>query len=212
MRRLDHFVQLSSSAQQRLDCLGVERSWKQGEVLLHGGETPRVVVELKEGLVRAARVTTEGLEVLRRGVRPGGLLGLIAVVANRPFPYTVTAVSDCHARVYDSNQLLALMRSDGEFAFELAATIARWGQDCEDAAIESRHQPLVERVHEVLVRLRRLGAGRLVPGGFQLRVTQYDLACMVGTSRPYLNQQLHDLQDQGVVQLGYRTIVLRDPA
>ena len=71
----------------------------------------------------AQRAHDNGVEDLRKGTRPGGTLGLVSVVAQRPFPFSVTAAGPCTTRLYDAQQLLALMHSDGEVALDLANSI-----------------------------------------------------------------------------------------
>jgi CRP-like cAMP-binding protein len=47
-----------------------------------------------------------------------------------------------------------------------------------------------------------------VPDGVMLRVSQSDLAQAASASRQRVNQQLQHLQEQGLIRLGYRNIVL----
>lgn len=202
---------LSARTRACMERLSSVRRWNDGDVLLRAGDVPRWVIGLQEGRLRVSRVRLNGVEDLRKGARPGGSLGLVAVVAQRPFPFSVTAAGPCMTRLYDAQQLLALMRSDGEVALDLARTLALRAADLEEATLDDRDESLLERVHTTLLRLHAQGAGRAVPGGFALRVSQYDLACMVGSSRQYVNLQLRHLQEDGVVRLGYRSILLVQP-
>ena len=199
---------LSARTRASLERISHERSWRDGDVLLHAGIVPRWVIGLQEGRLRVSRIRSNGIEDLRKGTRPGGTLGLVAVVAQRPFPFSVTAAGPCTTRLYDAKQLLALMRSDGDVALDLARILALRAAELEEATLDDRDESLLERVHAALLRLHALGAGRPVSEGFALRVSQYDLACMVGSSRQYVNLQLRHLQEVGVVRLGYRSIVL----
>jgi len=47
-----------------------------------------------------------------------------------------------------------------------------------------------------------------VADGVMLRVNQSDLAQATSASRQRVNQQLQKLQEQGMIRLGYRYIVL----
>ena len=202
---------LSATTRERLAGISRERNWNDGEVLLHAGEVPRWIIGLEQGRLRVARIRLNGAEDLRKGVRPGGTLGLVAVVAQKPFPFSVTANGACRTRLYDSQKVLELMRDDGAVALDLARSLALWAAELEEASLEDRDENLFERIRSVLERLHVLGAGRQVANGFSLRVSQYDLACMVGSSRQYVNLQLRRMQELGVVQLGYRSIILLQP-
>lgn len=199
---------LSARTRERLAGISRERIWEDGDVLLRAGEEARWIIGLEQGLLRVARTRLNGTEDLRKGVRPGGTLGLVSVVAQRPFQFFVTASGPCRTRLYDAQKVLALMHDDGEVALDLARSLAHWAAELEEAALEDRDENLFERIHAVLLRPHMLGAGRPVIDGFSLRVSQYDLACMVGSSRQYVNLQLRRMQELGVVRLGYRSIIL----
>jgi CRP-like cAMP-binding protein len=47
-------------------------------------------------------------------------------------------------------------------------------------------------------------------GGITLRITQQELAGMVGATRESVNKQLHVCQSAGVLRLGKRLIVIPD--
>ena len=177
-------------------------------MVLHAGQIARWVVGLEQGRLRVSRMRPDGVEDLRQGVRPGGMLGLVSVVAERPFPFSVTAAGSCRTRLYDPEKLLALMRADADVGVDLARSLAMRVAELEDATMERRGESLLDRVQAALLRLHSLGADTPVPDGFSLRVSQYDLACMVGSSRQYVNLQLRRLEEIGFVRLGYRTIVL----
>lgn len=199
---------LTARTRERLAAISHVRSWNDGDVLLLAGSVARWIIGLEEGRLRVARIRPNGVEELRKGVRPGGTLGLVSVVAQRPFPFSVTAAGPCRTRLYAAEQVIALMRADGEVALDLARSLAFWAAELEDASLEHRNESLYERVHAVLQRLHAQGAGRAVDDGFLLRVSQYDLACMVGSSRPYVNLQLRRMEEGGLVRLGYRSITL----
>ena len=64
------------------------------------------------------------------------------------------------------------------------------------------------RVAKALVRLAH--SAPAARDGITLRITQQDLAGMVGATRESVNKQLHVWQDEGMVQLGKRLIVIPD--
>jgi CRP-like cAMP-binding protein len=203
---------LSARTRESLARISYVRTWKDGETMLHAGQIARWIIGLERGRLRVSRIRPDGREDLRPGVRPGGMLGLVSVIAQRPFAFSVAAAGTCSTRLFDSQRLLALMRADAEVALDLARSLAVRASELEDAALDVRGETLLERVQAVLLRLHALGADTPVADGFSLRVSQYDLACMVGSSRQYVNLQLRRLEEMGFLRLGYRSIVLLHPA
>ena len=60
----------------------------------------------------------------------------------------------------------------------------------------------------VILQWGPLGDSVAVPDGVMLRVSQSDLAQAASASRQRVNQQLRHFQQQGLIRLGYRNIVL----
>jgi CRP-like cAMP-binding protein len=66
---------------------------------------------------------------------------------------------------------------------------------------------LEQRVWAALERIAKFNSVA-VPDGVMLRVSQSDLAQAASASRQRVNQQLRHFQEQGLIRLGYRNIVL----
>jgi CRP-like cAMP-binding protein len=66
---------------------------------------------------------------------------------------------------------------------------------------------LEQRVWAALERIAKFNSVT-VPDGVMLRVSQSDLAQAASASRQRVNQQLRHFQEQGLIRLGYRNIVL----
>ena len=65
------------------------------------------------------------------------------------------------------------------------------------------------RLHETLLQLART-TGVKAPWGTKVSISQSDLAALVGSSRPHVNTCLRELQDEGLVKLGYRSILVHE--
>lgn len=162
------------------------------------------------GRIRLSRTSIHGSESLRRWIGAGELLGLAFVIGACPFDFSVTADGPCRTTHFPAAQLRELMRSDGELALELAELLARRILEFSDVVIEESGEPLGLRLYYTLVRLCKINEGIRRVDGQELRISQSDLASMVGSSRQYVNPLLRRMQDQGLIRIGYRHIVLLD--
>lgn len=66
------------------------------------------------------------------------------------------------------------------------------------------------RLDPIKVRLARVLADMSEDG--RVSATQHQLAMLVGASKQYTSQALHDLRDAGVLHPGYRYVTIIDPA
>lgn len=204
-------LQLSEPTCKKLQTIAHPRNFRDGAALLRAGEVPASVIVVEQGTVRVSWVMADGSEYIRIGMRPGALLGLAALVGDYRLGFTVSAEGACSTTCYSAKALLALMRSDGEFALELAGVLARWSQENSDLVVESQSWPLIDRIYLLLRRMQDQGAGRRTAEGVELRITQHEIASMLGSSRQYVNPLLRLLQAQGRIRLGYGVVLLPAP-
>jgi CRP-like cAMP-binding protein len=76
-----------------------------------------------------------------------------------------------------------------------------------DTLADQGMHSLEQRVWAALERIAKFNSVK-VADGVMLRVSQSDLAQAASASRQRVNQQLRHFQEQGLIRLGYRNIVL----
>lgn len=76
-----------------------------------------------------------------------------------------------------------------------------------DTLADQGMHSLEQRVWAALERIAKYNSVK-VADGVMLRVSQTDLAQAASASRQRVNQQLRQFQEQGLIRLGYRNIVL----
>lgn len=206
---LGHRRELSAYVRERLAEIGTARSWRKGSVILRAGEVPPFVLVIELGQLRYSRLGRRGAKDLM-SLPEDALIGLPSVVAQRPLRFNILAAEMCMTTVYNSHEFLTLMEEGGRVTRELSAMLARGVLNWQDHTQEAREKPLIERVHAELHHMKSTGQGKRVDNGFALRLSQYDLACLVGSSREAVNRLLKQLEQQGMVRLGYLSIVLLD--
>jgi CRP-like cAMP-binding protein len=107
----------------------------------------------------------------------------------------------------ERTRLIDLINRDPAVAVDLLRILGlRINQLLDTLADQSMHS-LEQRVWAALERIAKFNSVA-VPDGVMLRVSQSDLAQAASASRQRVNQQLRHFQDQGLIRLGYRNIVL----
>ncbi|QYY34009.1 Crp/Fnr family transcriptional regulator (plasmid) [Cupriavidus pinatubonensis] len=206
--RMATLERLSLRTRQALSQIATTRSWQNGDVLFRAGEVAGSAVVCDEGRLRIWRTCEKGTEHLSRGVAPGELLGIASVIGVQPFHFSVTAAGPCRTTHFGASDLRQLMRGDGQVALEFAELLARRIVELSDVMVEEYGERLDQRLYATLVRLSKVWEGVARSDGQEIRISQSDLASMVGSSRQYVNPTLKRLAAQGLIRLGYRSIVL----
>ena len=201
---------LTTRTTQALQSVGVLRTWNDGQVLLSRGQPTSAAWLVVSGRVRISVITSEGEEQLLRWMLPGEIAGLSSVFAQATNPADMVSHGLTQVLHIERARLMDLIGRDPVVALDLLRILGlRINQLFDTLADQSMHS-LEQRVWATLERIAKFNSVA-VPDGVMLRVSQSDLAQAASASRQRVNQQLRHLQDQGLVRLGYRNIVLLKP-
>jgi CRP-like cAMP-binding protein len=183
---------------------------KEGQIIYLEGEQADTVYLLESGWVKATRMSPEGREQALLFLKPGEVFGDISVLTDTPYPGTVTALEKVVVWTIDKYSLLKLINRHPELAM---AIIRRMGERVmyfigliEDLSLRS----VEARIATTLLKHAQMKGSNLV---VQRRSwTTFDMmATRLGTVRDVLRRALRNLEDEGLLRVEKRTIVILDP-
>ncbi len=198
---------LTDRSMQALMRIGVVRAWQTGQVVLSRGQSISTALLLIEGRFRVSVTTLEGEEQLLRWLLPGEISGLSSVFAESTYPADLVAAVPSQVLHIERAKLLDLIGQDATVAVDLLRILGLRINQLFDTLADQGMPTLEKRVWATLERFARFNSVK-VPDGVQLRVNQSDLAQAAMASRQRVNQQLRRFQENGLIRLGYRNIVL----
>ena len=201
---------LTTRSTQALQSVGVLRTWNDGQVLLSRGQPTSAAWLVVSGRVRISVITSEGEEQLLRWMLPGEIAGLSSVFAQATNPADMVSHGLTQVLHIERARLIDLIGRDPVVALDLLRILGLRINQLFDTLADRGIHSLEQRVWATLERIAKFNSVA-VPDGVMLRVSQSDLAQAASASRQRVNQQLRHLQDQGLVRLGYRNIVLLKP-
>jgi len=184
---------LTKRSTQALHDVGMLRTWNDGQVLLSRGQPTSAAWLVVSGRIRISVITQEGEEQLIRWMLPGEIAGLSSVFAQANNPADMVSHGITQVLHIERARLIELIGRDPLVALDLLRILGlRINQLFDNLADQGMHS----------LELRVM-----------LRVSQSDLAQASSASRQRVNQQLRHFQEQGLIRLGYRNIVLlrKDP-
>jgi len=147
---------------------------------------------------------------LLRWMLPGEISGLSSVFAETTYPADLVAVGTTQVLHIERVRLIDLINRDPAVAVDLLRILGLRINHLLDTLADQSMHSLEQRVWATLERIAKFNSVT-VPDGVMLRVSQSDLAQAASASRQRVNQQLRHFQDQGLIRLGYRNIVLLRP-
>ena len=180
-----------------------------GEYVCRQGRSPTYWFGVVDGLLKMSNDNVEGQSLTYSGLAAGGWFGEGTMLKNEPYRYDVQALRSSTVAALPTAAFHWLMdHSLGFNRFVMCQLNERLGQFIAAREIDRINNPNVR----VARSLSALFNPVLFPGvGQVLRITQQELAYLVGLSRQRVNMALQTLKAQATIQIehgGLRVIDL----
>ena len=179
--------------------------------LFHQGDAPMHLLQIVSGLVRLAQINPDGLQTTLRIMRPGDLLGCVAVFQQFPYPATATALDDTLVLCWRSGQFLELMGRHPGIVNNALRVVGMRARDMVQRVVEMSGRRVEQRVAAALLRLAGQ-AGMPTDDGICIEypVTRDDLAEMAGLTYFTISRALSKWQKKGVLKSGRQRMTILD--
>jgi CRP/FNR family cyclic AMP-dependent transcriptional regulator len=203
-RVLDHddLVRVAGS------CL--QRAYRRGQFLCQQGDPGDRLFVIASGLVKVVLTAEQGDELVLATLRRPEVFGEVAVLDQGPRSASVVAVNQSDVLLLSRSTLLELFRSypalTDVFLVALGGMLRRLTEQAGDLVFLD----LTGRLAKLLLRLAQEHGIDAADGALALRLSQSELAAMVGASRPAVNRVLQALAARGIIDVSGQTISLRD--
>ncbi len=205
---------LARLAQQDLRSLAARgriKSHRSGAVLFREGDRGDALYIVVRGAVRVSVLSPSGGEATVAVLGPGEFVGDLALLDGRPRSASAIVLQPTRTLVVTRDEFRRWLRERPQAALALlealSLRIRRTDEQLADLAF-------LDAPHRLAKRLLTLAAdqyGTRALRGARLRVTQAELASMLGVSRESVNKHVNQLALKGWVRLGRGSITLLDP-
>ena len=201
---------------EQLDRLAREcrvRRYDKGEQVFARGDLGGGMFLVGEGSVALSVSSADGGEVTLAVLKPPQTFGELAVVDDRPRVATATARTPSLVVCIPRPQVLRLLRQSPEVATALLSALAALIRQVDERATDLVLVDLPGRIAKFLGAAASLAPGEYRPGepvSVDLRLSQSELARLVGGSRQQVNRVIVALEANGAIErVGARIVSVR---
>jgi CRP-like cAMP-binding protein len=209
--RLPFIEGLSPSEREAILNAATPRRLPAKSVVVEQGRPANHLFLLTIGRARHFFTTETGEKLLLNWLAPGDIFGAYAGLATHLLsPFGVETVKDCNALAWDRatvRQLVTRYPRLLDNGLLIAASYFSWLLAAHEALI---CHPAQQRLAQVLVGLAK-EIGQRVSGGFELDVTNEELAHSANVTLFTVSRLMSDWQRQGAVVKARGKVVLRSP-
>ena len=196
---------LPREAAERLLAEAIRINVPAGALIYREDESPRFIVVVK-GLLRVFLTSADGRQVTVRYARSGDVAGL-ALVVGGPAPMSIQAMTSSLVMALRVDSLRALLATDPGVARACAEELVRQLYRALDDISEQAFLSVRQRLVRQLLLLATAGPGR----DLVVHAGQQDLADAIGSVREVVTRNLHQLHEEGLIDISRDVVVILDP-
>jgi CRP/FNR family transcriptional regulator, cyclic AMP receptor protein len=213
VRSVNYFHGLSDADAERFAGELTARTYQPRELILVEGDPAVGFYFLRSGKARIFRTGADGREQSFRLVSKGDTFGEVPVFDAAPNPASVETLETSEVILFPSEVVTDLVRRHPEVALPLLVHFAKRLRSFTELVEQISLQTVPSRIARYLYHLAReegvqTAAGVVVPR----EVTQQDLASLVGSVREVVSRALKVMEDDGIVAIQRKEILIRDIA
>lgn len=200
LKEVDLFQSLTHADCERLAASLRRRSLKKGEALFRKGDEGSSLYIVREGSVKIALPSEMGDEVVLAIFSGGDFFGEMALLDGMPRSADAVALDQSELFSLNRGDFLAFLRDNEEAMQSILSCLSMRLRKTDDLLEDACFLSISVRFAKRLVELARTygrSEGDVVE--IDLRLTQKDLASMVGATRESINKELRVLRERGLV-------------
>ncbi len=202
---------ISQQAVQDFNAMVRTTRRRRGEWIFVLGDSADSIYFLREGRIKMIALAEGGHEVLHEIIGPGEIFGDTSTLLHMPRTTSAQALEPCLLCEIYRKDLETLLSMYPELLFQLLKSVGLRLKKAEAQLVNVVCNAVSHRVREVLLDLMVKDSGAIPDRPTKIKITQQDLANLIGASRQKTWQSLKELEDSGVLRLMYRSILVIAP-
>jgi CRP-like cAMP-binding protein len=197
LRKIPYFSMLSPDELALVATVTVERHYKRGDLILIAGETEGALCYVCSGLVKVFKASPEGKEQVLRLIGAGYTFNDVPALDGGPNPASVAAVEPSVVYVIRRSGLRKLIATRPEVAEAVVLTLAKSLRHLVALVEDLSLRHVTARVAKIL-----LDQETSAQQGQQIhRLTQTEMAALVGSAREVVGRALKELETAGIIEM-----------
>jgi CRP-like cAMP-binding protein len=175
--------------------------------ILNEGSPISHIIYLRSGLVKEYSIHPDNKEQILQIIKPHSYLGMTSLFGDKVNHYSYEALSDLKLCYIDIDVFISLIRNNGDFAFEILKSVARESLNNFYRFISLNHKKIYGRIADILLYFSSVIYSS---SKFQMPLTRYELAEMVGTSRESAGRVIAKFKSEGIIKIAGKNIIITD--
>lgn len=203
------FATLDLDGLRDLAAVTRRRAFHQAEIIFHRDDPGATLFVIKSGRVRIFISSPEGQEVALAVFGPGEAFGELALLDGQPRSASAVAIEPVETYCIQRADFISVATRRPRIALQMLATLSHRLRQTDAMVEDLLFLDVHGRVAKKLLELAETNGVRTPEGiRIEMKLTQSDLAAMVGASRESVNKVMSYLLDKQFVSVEKRKITV----
>ena len=205
LKAVPFFTQLNDRELEVVRSVASERTYPKNAVVLTEGEMGDSLYMIQSGKVKVVIGDEEGRELILKILGPGDFFGEMSMIDKQPRSASVTTIEPATFLVLSNAAFERCVEQAPRIANMVMRILAQRVREADRKIGTLALMDVYGRVASTLLELAVYTNGKLVVGE---KLSQQDLANMVGASREMVNRILKDLSERGFISIESKSITI----
>lgn len=204
-------LNLNSRALKNMDqfiAIAHKRRYPRGSTIIFAGEESDSIYYITKGSVTVLIEDDTGREIIVAYLNEGDFFGEMGMFGESTRTAWIKAKTECEVAELGYQKFVELSESDAGMLFELTTQLADRLTKTTKKVGDLAFLDVTGRVARMLLELCNEPDAMTHPDGMQIKITRQEIGRLVGCSREMVGRVLKTLEDQGLVSVKGKTMVV----
>ena len=204
IKTIPYFAGLNQAV---LDSLGkyiFEKRAERGEMLLFEGEPAETLYFVVDGAVKVFKTSQDGKEQILQIIRPGESFNDVPVFSGEVNLSSAEAMGKVVLNVIKKSDLETVLREFPQVSHNVIHVLSQRVRQLVSLVEDLSFRQVTGRVAKMLLEYAGDGSGD------RPRLTQQEMAAVIGTAREMVGRSLKSLEEDGVIKIDRHRITVTD--
>jgi len=184
------------------------RKYTAKSVIIHAGDQPDVLYYIIDGSVSVVIEDSDGREIVLAYLNKGDFFGEMGLFDDATRSAWIKTKTSCELAEISYDRYRQLASEDPDILFELASQMAMRLRKTSRKVSDLAFLDVTGRIARTLLDLCKEPDAMTHPDGMQIRITRQEIGRIVGCSREMVGRVLKNLEEQGLISVSGKTMVI----
>jgi len=190
---------------------GTRQVYKKGEYIVRPGDSPRGVLYIEKGFVKAHDITKYGEENVLIIRKPGELVGLTFAVIDRDSTIIYSALSEVTLWLVQFERFQSELSRNPDIAVPMLDMVTTMYHIHGGRIMTLAYRTVRERLASfLLTAIERFGTESASGYAIEVPLRHHDIASSISATRETTSRSLADFERKGIISQEHKSLVILD--